>query len=135
MVGPVDVVGIGYEGLTLSAFLARLSSLGVTHVVDVRFAARSRKRDFNKKALSAALAATGLGYTHLPALGNPPANRPGFHGSPAELASARATYASLMPALALSTVASLARQERVALLCFEADQSRCHRDVILSALS
>jgi uncharacterized protein (DUF488 family) len=131
----MDAVGIGYEGLTLAEFLDSLSALRVSRVVDVRFAARSRKRDFNKNALAAALAEAGFGYTHLPSLGNPPSNRPGFHGSPAELASARATYASLMPADALSTVASLAGQERVALLCFEADQSRCHRDVILSALS
>ena len=131
----MDVAGIGYEGLTLGSFLARLSTLGVTHVVDVRFAARSRKRDFNKHALSSALAAAGLGYTHLPALGNPPSNRPGFRGSPPELAAARAAYAELMPPSALSVVAMLAQHERVALLCFEADQSRCHRDVILSALS
>ncbi|MEV4621875.1 DUF488 domain-containing protein [Asanoa sp. NPDC049573] len=131
----MDAIGIGYEGLTLPEFLERLSSLGVSHVVDVRFAARSRKRDFNKKALSAALAAAGIGYTHLPALGNPPSNRPGFHGSPAARAAARATYASSMPSSALATVAALARTERVALLCFEADQAHCHRDVILSALS
>jgi hypothetical protein len=70
----------------------------------------------------------------VPALGNPPSNRPGFHGTPAELAQARAAYASLMPPSALSAVAAMAAQERVALLCFEADQSQCHRDVILSAL-
>jgi uncharacterized protein (DUF488 family) len=131
MVGPV-VVGIGYEGLSLTAFLARLSSLGVTHVVDVRFAARSRKRDFNKTALAAALASAGIGYTHLPSLGNPPSNRPGFRGSASELAAARARYAELMPSL--SPVIELSARERVALLCFEADESRCHRDVILSSL-
>ncbi|GIF49295.1 uncharacterized protein DUF488 [Asanoa ferruginea] len=131
----MDAIGIGYEGLTLAEFLDRLASLHVSRVVDVRFAARSRKRDFNKKALAAALASAGLGYTHLPALGNPPSNRPGFHGSPADVAAARAVYASLMPPDALSALASLARQKRVALLCFEADQAHCHRDVILSALS
>jgi len=131
----MDAIGIGYEGLTLPDLVARLSALGVTRVVDVRFAARSRKRDFNKTALASGFASAGIGYTHVPALGNPPANRPGFGGSPAELAAARATYASLMPPSALSLVASLAAEEQVALLCFEADQSRCHRDVILSALS
>ncbi|MDG4822010.1 DUF488 domain-containing protein [Asanoa sp. WMMD1127] len=131
----MSIIGIGYEGLSLSSFLERLSSLGVTHVVDVRFAARSRKRGFAKTVLSSGLAAVGVGYTHLPALGNPPWNRPGFAGSAAELAAARAAYAALMPAASLSSVASLARSSSVALLCFEADQSRCHRDVILSALS
>ncbi|MEV4535492.1 DUF488 domain-containing protein [Asanoa sp. NPDC049518] len=131
----MDAIGIGYEGLTLPLVVARLRSLGVSGVVDVRFAARSRKRDFNKKALASGLAAAGIGYTHVPALGNPPANRPGFGGSAVELAAARAAYAALMPPAALSLVASLAASEKVALLCFEADQSRCHRDVILSALS
>jgi uncharacterized protein (DUF488 family) len=131
----VDAVGIGYEGLNLPAFLSRLAALRVSHVIDVRFAARSRKRDFNKNALASALAAAGIGYTHLPALGNPPWNRPGFRGSAADLAAARAAYADLLPGPALSTVAELAAREGVALLCFEADQRRCHRDVILSALS
>lgn len=131
----MNIVGIGYEGLTLPDLVDRLRSLGVSRVVDVRFAARSRKRDFNKKTLAVGLAAAGIGYTHLAALGNPPSNRPGFHGSPAALAAARATYESLMPSSALSSVATMAATERVALLCFEANQSQCHRDVILSALS
>ena len=128
----MDVVGIGYEGLSVSEFLERLRALGVTEVIDVRYAARSRKRGFNKTALAGELAAARIGYTHLPALGNPPWNRPGFHGSAVELAAARSAYAELMPPSALASVA--ARPGRVALLCFEADQSRCHRDVILSAL-
>jgi uncharacterized protein (DUF488 family) len=129
-----NVIGIGYEGLSLPEFLARLSSLDVTHVVDVRAAARSRKRDFNKTAVASGLASVGIGYTHMPSLGNPPSNRPGFRGSAAERAAARAAYADLMPSLsALSDLASRS-PGRVALLCFEADQSRCHRDVILSSL-
>ncbi|GIF69752.1 hypothetical protein Ais01nite_77870 [Asanoa ishikariensis] len=131
----MDVIGIGYEGLTLPDLVSRLSALGVSRVVDVRFAARSRKRDFNKTALASGLASAGIGYTHVPALGNPPSNRPGFGGPPEALAASRAYYASLMQTPALSLVASLASREKVALLCFEADQSRCHRDVILSALS
>ncbi|SNT45707.1 Protein of unknown function, DUF488 [Asanoa hainanensis] len=131
----MNVIGIGYEGLTLPDLIDRLRALGVSRVVDARFAARSRKRDFNKKALAAGLEAAEIGYTHMPALGNPPENRPGFSGSPSELATARAAYAALIPPAALSEVTSLAAQERVALLCFEADQSHCHRDVILSALS
>ncbi|MEV0713333.1 DUF488 domain-containing protein [Asanoa sp. NPDC050611] len=126
------VVGIGYEGLSLPEFLARVSALGVSHVVDVRYAARSRKPPFNKKALAAALSSVGVGYTHMPELGNPPSNRPGFGGSPAELVASRAVYAGLMPSL--TPLVELASRERVALLCFEADQSRCHRDVILSSL-
>ncbi|GIF71010.1 DUF488 domain-containing protein [Asanoa siamensis] len=102
----MNIVGIGYEGLTLPDFLSRLRSLD---------------------------ASAGLGYTHVPALGNPPWNQAGFRSPDA--ASARAAYADLMPMSALTEVALLASHERIALLCFEADQSHCHRDVILSALT
>ena len=110
----------------------------MTQVVDVRLNPISRKTGFSKAALSRALAEAGIGYRHRPALGNPKDNRAGFSGGPAELARARATFARRMrePAAteAMEEIAGLARDAVVAVLCFEADQARCHRDVVLAGL-
>ncbi len=96
----------------------------------------SRKPGFSKAALSRALADVGMAYHHRPELGNPKANRAGFTGSEAEVAHARQVYADAITnedaQSALDEVADLARHGRVAVLCFEADQERCHRDVVLA---
>jgi uncharacterized protein (DUF488 family) len=132
------LIGIGYEGRALAPFVDDLVARGVTRVVDVRLNAVSRKPGFSKRALAAALSDAGIAYEHLPALGNPRENRAGFGGGPASLAAARAAYLSLLSApaaaAAMAEVARAAVWERVAVLCFEADQRRCHRDVLIANL-
>ena len=132
------VLGVGYEGRDISAFVADLVDHGVTCVVDVRLTPISRKRGFSKTALRDALDVAGIRYEHLKALGNPKDNRPGFGGSDHELRDAKARYAQLLDApeaqAALDEVSAYAVNERIAVLCFEADQHRCHRDVVLSEI-
>lgn len=134
----VGIVGVGYEGRAIDEFVAELLGMGVTRLVDVRMTPISRKRGFSKSALSQALAAGGIAYEHRRELGNPKENRPGFGGTAAELRSAREVYASRLhdaeSAAALDALAETARRELVALLCFEADESRCHRQVVMRAL-
>jgi len=130
------LVGIGYEGQDIAAFVEALTVGHVTRLVDVRLTPLSRKRGFGKTALTAVLADAGIAYEHFRALGNPKDNRPGFSGSPEDLRTARAVYeARLDTSEARAAIAGLveaARRERVAVLCFEADQARCHRDVVLA---
>jgi uncharacterized protein YeaO (DUF488 family) len=81
----------------------------------------------------------GVEYRHLPALGNPKWNRAGFGGDLVALAAARSNFAQLLtvdPAAghALTELRDLATDQIVALLCFEADESRCHRYVLLDQL-
>ena len=131
----MGLTGVGYEGQDIATFIDRLVSDGVTHLVDVRLTPISRKPGFSKTALSRALAEASISYVHRPELGNPKANRPGFAGDPEELADARSAFADWIsqPAAesALDSIADLAERERVALLCFEADQARCHRHVVI----
>src|SRR5690606_35497866 len=47
---PMSISGIGYEGLTLEAFISKLRIRGVQTLVDVRPNAISRKRGFSKRA-------------------------------------------------------------------------------------
>lgn len=133
------ILGVGYEGRTLTEFVDGLLADGVTHLVDVRLTPTSRKPGFSKTALSRALGEAGIAYDHRPALGNPKANRAGFAGGPADLARARAAFAQRMSrpeaVEAIDDMARLARQTLVAVLCFEADQTRCHRDVVLSEIA
>ncbi|MEV7229621.1 DUF488 domain-containing protein [Polymorphospora sp. NPDC051019] len=132
------LVGVGYEGRDIGEFVAELSANGVSRLVDVRLTPISRKRGFSKTALASALGAAGIAYEHRRELGNPKTNRSGFAGPAEELAQARAVYAEILDRpegrAALDAVAAAGQRELVALLCFEADQQHCHRDVVLRAV-
>jgi Domain of unknown function DUF488 len=131
------LVGVGYEGRTIDEFVADLVQRGISRVVDVRLTPVSRKPGFSKNALQQELADRGIAYEHRPELGNPPDNRPGFGGNALELSAARAAYAMLLrrpeAAAALDDLVEIGGREAVAVLCFEADEERCHRHVILRA--
>ncbi|SCF15536.1 Protein of unknown function, DUF488 [Micromonospora echinospora] len=133
------IVGVGYEGKSIDDFVADLVSRRVARVVDVRMTPISRKPGFSKSALSRALAAGGIRYEHRRELGNPKENRPGFSGSEEQLAAARAVYVARLQQpdslAALDALGQAARTELVALLCFEADEVRCHRQLVLHALT
>ncbi|MBU2667794.1 DUF488 domain-containing protein [Actinoplanes bogorensis] len=132
---PVGIVGVGYEGRNANDLVADLVALGVSKLVDVRLTPISRKPGLSKTALGRALNEAGIAYEHRRELGNPKANRPGFGGLPRELAAAKSTYESLLGAPAadeaLNNIAEAGLSELIAILCFEADQNRCHRDVVL----
>ncbi|WFR67859.1 DUF488 domain-containing protein [Curtobacterium flaccumfaciens] len=134
------MTGVGYEGTDLDSFLALLRLRGVGRVVDVRLNPLSRKPGFSKTRLREALAAEGIDYTHLRALGNPKDNRAGFsttHGEQAQ--TSRAAYVEVLKSnegrAALEIVQMFAIDEHVALLCFEADDCHCHRELVLRELS
>jgi uncharacterized protein (DUF488 family) len=129
------LVGVGYEGRTVDELVAHLVATGVSRLVDVRLTPISRKRGLSKTALGTALADAGIAYEHRRELGNPKSNRAGFAGPPAEWAEARATFTGLLRRTesveALDALANAGQRQRVAVLCFEADQRQCHRDVVL----
>src|SRR4051812_30533408 len=108
---------------------------GVSRVVDVRMTPLSRKPGFSKSRLASSLAVVGIGYEHRRELGNPKANRAGFGGTPEQLRGAREAFGVLLDGpdavAALDALAGAAQRERIAVLCFEADQERCHRDVVM----
>lgn len=130
------LVGVGYEGLTADELVQDLVTMGVSCLVDVRLNPVSRKPGLSKTALGSALAQVGIDYQHRRELGNPKNNRAGFAGSPADLARARSTFQRLLncPTAdeALQDIALAGRTQLVALLCYEADQHRCHRDLVLT---
>jgi uncharacterized protein (DUF488 family) len=135
----VGVIGVGYEGLSIDEFCEHLLAQGVSHVADVRLNALSRKRGFSKNGLRTALAQVGIEYLHRPSLGNPRDNRDGFAypGSRAgDAARDRFRQFLEVPAAteAISEIAALAAESRVAILCFERDQHECHRELVIESV-
>ena len=135
MTTPAEVLTIGYEGTTPDGLIAALKASGVRVLVDVRALANSRKPGFAKGALSASLEAAGIGYLHLRALGTPAEGRVAVRsGRPAEMRRIFAKHlAGTEAQAALANLSDLARQQRVCLLCLEADPRQCHRTLVAEA--
>jgi uncharacterized protein (DUF488 family) len=122
---------IGYEGRTAGELVAVLADAGVDVLVDVRLTPLSRKPGFSKRQLADALAAAGVEYLHLPALGNPRDNREAFRrGDPCSRARFRASLRTPRARAALGELRSRVREKRVALLCFEREPDCCHRQLV-----
>ena len=129
---------IGYEGLDPERLTGALRSAGVAVLADVRAVANSRKRGFSKGALKAGLEEAGLGYAHLRALGTPKAGREAARADDAALL--RRIYCEEVletqdGIAALDTLATLAAEAPLCLLCFERDPSRCHRRILSERLA
>ncbi|MGH3930619.1 MAG: DUF488 family protein [Pseudonocardiaceae bacterium] len=138
MIDKPDVVGVGYQGLTIDQFIRSLEVMHVTCVVDVRLTPLSRKPGFSKASLARALMSHGISYEHARILGNPKDNRKGFAGNGEQLEAARLRYIRELDTTdawsMLDELAARARTERIAFLCFEAETERCHRHVLLEEL-
>ena len=127
---------MGYAGFVLNTDLAaRLREAGIERLIDVRALASSRRRGFAKTALSGALAAQGIEYVHIRALGNPKPGRELYRSG--RVAEGRALFESHLlgeQRAALEDLAHLIAQRRCALMCVEADPALCHRSAIIDAL-
>jgi hypothetical protein len=135
-----NVIGVGYEGVSIDDFVLSLKERNITALVDVRLNAISRKPGFSKKRLQGAVTAAGIKYEHLRALGNPKDNRAGFYSDdPYERAAASSRYHEILEnqdgKAALARIHELSQGGTVALLCFECNEEKCHRRVILHSLS
>lgn len=126
----------GYEGRDIESFVASLRDSRIDVVADVRLTPISRKKGFSKTRLGEALAEAGIEYTHLRGLGNPKDNREPFWEGRLEVGRARfrSVLRSEEAQSDLDRLAEHARQSRVAVLCFEKDESRCHRQVVLETV-
>jgi uncharacterized protein (DUF488 family) len=140
---------IGHSTRSVAELAALLRDAGVALLVDVRSLPRSRANpQFNAEALAPALAAEGIGYRHLPALGGlrgrrkpAPDHDPGDAGpSPNGLwqVGAFRNYADYAMSEAfragLAELRALARERPTAIMCAEAVWWRCHRRIIADYL-
>jgi uncharacterized protein (DUF488 family) len=131
----VTLFTIGYEGTTQDALIAALEAAGVKRVIDVRALPLSRRPGFSKTPLRLGLAAHGIDYVHLKALGTPPegreASRRGRHGEMAQIYHGQLALPEAM--VAAERMKHLAAEMPSALLCFEREPGHCHRQVLIDA--
>lgn len=135
---PSRLFTIGHSTRAQETFLELLEAYRVELLADVRTIPRSRHNpQFTREALTATLAARGIGYMHLASLGglrhprrdslNTGWRNSGFRG-----------YADYMQteafAAALEHLLDLAAARPTAIMCAEAVPWRCHRWLIADAL-
>ena len=132
---------IGHSTRTFAEFVVLLRQVEVTLLVDVRSIPRSRAApQFNGDTLPTSLAADGIGYEHLPALGGRRHHRksdpPSLNLYWRVLAfRSYADYAETDEFRAgLEALRALACDDRCAIMCAEAVWWRCHRRIIADYL-
>ncbi|WP_082584863.1 DUF488 family protein [Caulobacter sp. Root655] len=128
----MQIVTIGYEGATPEAFDRALLQAGVQMVVDVRAMAISRRKGFAKTALRSRLASLGIDYLHLKGLGDPKPGREAARAGDFVLFQ-RIFGAHMRTSEALADLAilkDLVTRQTVALVCYEANATECHRTVV-----
>jgi uncharacterized protein (DUF488 family) len=120
---------IGYEGATQAELVAALRKAGVEQVIDVRAVPLSRKPGFSKNVLAAGLKEAGIDYTHLKALGTPPAGREAARKG--RMDEMRRIFAAQLETpeagVDAARMIDLVQEKPSALLCFERDPAGCHR--------
>ena len=128
---------LGYEGQSLEQFLNKLIGQSVAVLCDVRRNPVSMKYGFSKRQLQHACDGLGINYVHMPELGIDSHKRKHLHS--------RSDYDTLFrdytdttlrenDAALDSIVRLVSDNKRVALTCFEADASYCHRGCVANAL-
>ena len=130
---------VGHSTRPIGEFIELLKAHGVARVVDVRTVPKSRRNpQFGQDALPGALAAAGIGYTHLPALGGLRRARPDSLNTGWRNDSFRG-FADYMQtpefAESLQRLLETARERQTAIMCAEAVPWRCHRSLVADALS
>jgi uncharacterized protein (DUF488 family) len=133
----VTVFTIGHSTHPIDEFIALLRRAGIERVVDVRAIPRSRTNpQFNSDALRDSLAAAGIAYTPLPALGGRRGRRRDAAPSPNQLWRNEAfrNYADYAMSddfrSGLQELQSLAAHSCCAIMCAETLWWRCHRRII-----
>jgi uncharacterized protein (DUF488 family) len=128
---------VGYEGCDIDKFPKFLRSKHVARVVDVRKNPISRKKGFSKTRLSEALGKQKIEYLHMPALGVP---REWRQKNKAGLITRKKMFSDYVKKILpeaqneLAEVLGMVGSNRLALLCYEADASDCHRQFVALAL-
>lgn len=128
---PLRWFTIGYQGRSLVELVSLLGGHDVAAVVDVRDVAWSRRPDFCKSRLRAALVAAGIHYEHARFAGNPRVlRRQG--GTHADSLRRFDRYLTGKPEV-IAELDALARAivGGVALLCYERHPADCHRALLL----
>lgn len=124
---------IGYEDLSIDAFLNILISDNISALVDVRKNPISMKYGFSKARFANYTKIAGLSYFHIPELGIPSNLRRDLKSAVAYQRLFEFYATDILPnqTEALEKLKKIMKaQNRVAITCFEADYHFCHRHKI-----
>ena len=136
-----QLIGVGYEGLTISEYGQVLCDLQGRTLVDVRLNATSRKPGFSKTRLKDYLSDAGIQYLQYRELGNPKDNRKGFWDAPNTGSHIQSVnrFKNLVlcddyKVSLLKNLKNMSQCENVALLCYEKAPEKCHRTVLIELI-
>jgi uncharacterized protein (DUF488 family) len=140
---------IGYEGISIDAYINRLLENCVKILVDVRRNAYSNKFGFSKKEFQYCLEKIGIKYVHIPELGIESEKRKEaakqdkmnfglFTTNKTGIEELFEDYRKILPTkqIYINRLLEILRKYRfVAITCFEADYRQCHRHVLAEFLT
>lgn len=129
---------IGYEGISLEAYLNKLILNNVKMVCDVRKNSLSMKYGFSKSQLQKACESLDIKYLHIPDLGIDSDKRQSLNS--------QNDYDLLFKEYAKTTLVTkktliyevlhmLESNKRIVLTCFEAHECQCHRGTLAKAIT
>lgn len=121
---------IGYEGISLEAYLNKLIKNGVKALVDVRKNAMSMKYGFNKNQLNKACEGVHIKYFHVSEVGIKSSKRKELNTQEDYERLFEDYKQNVLPETreAQKDIVEILRDyKRVALTCFEAESCQCHR--------
>jgi hypothetical protein len=129
---------IGYEGLTIDAYLNKLIVNNIKVVVDVRRIPNSMKYGFSKSKLQSYVNKAGMDYIHIPELGIPTNMRQNLDSADAYDALFRHYENEILPKQTIALeiiITEIEKHKRVALTCLEANHRMCHRHKVVEYLT
>lgn len=131
----MTIFTIGYEKLSIDAFLSLLTENEIDIIVDVRELPLSRKPNFSKQCLANTLRVSGREYIHMASLGCPKVIRHRYRddGDWTRYTEAFLGYLRSQSSQ-IAVLSKLTASSRCALLCYEADHNFCHRSMVADAV-
>ena len=130
------ICSIGYEGKSIDTFLNQLIQNNITLLVDVRNNPFSMKREFCADKLNEYLKNCGIEYLHIPELGIESEKRKELN-SETDYKELFEEYESKLYSkeLVVDKIRKLGKEQKIALMCFEADKNCCHRGTLSEHLA
>lgn len=134
----ITLFTIGYQGITLEAYLNKLIKNNIKVLCDVRKNALSMKYGFSKSQLKNACNGVGIEYIHIPEVGIDSEQRQELK-TQTDYDVLFEEYKNLNLKKSINSQTEilniLKKNRRIALTCFEADICQCHRKHLSEAIT
>lgn len=134
----ITLFTIGYQGITLEAYLNKLIKNNIKVLCDVRKNALSMKYGFSKSQLKNACNGVGIEYIHIPEVGIDSEQRQELK-TQTDYDILFEEYKNLNLKKSINSQTEilniLKKNRRIALTCFEADICQCHRKHLSEAIT